>query len=379
MKYFLLLLLFIGSTSINQKFKVNTPLENLQPTVDRLVLDNEIPGINVSIITSDGKQHNFSSGYSNLSTMKLMNENDLMFSGSVGKTYASGLIFQLVESGKLALDDKVLDHLPNDLWLQRLAGIDQITIRMLLSHTSGLPRWVMKPEVWKELSDHPDKEWSYEDRLSYIFDEPSVHPPGEGWAYSDTNFILLGYVIEHIGQGYYYDILRKDILQPHALEATIGADHRKIDGLAMGYSELPETFHIPSEVVLSDGQFVFNPQMEWTGGGIVSTAIDLAKWTQVLWDSDFMSEALRKEVMQVNPNGNNVYHDVHSYGIGCFIYNLEAGTAYGHSGFMPGYNTICAYLPEKDMTIAIQINCDFATKKGTSMTQYLDEIIAGMG
>lgn len=365
------LLLFLGSCKSSKEASVT--VDTVKVVMDSFVIANELPGLNFSYITKDGQQKDYSAGVENITSKNTLLTSHSMFSGSVGKTYATGIILQLVDEGKIGLDEKIVKYLPKSTWWDRLANIDEITVRMLLSHTSGLPRWVMKPAVWSNLAENPDRVWSYKDRLEYIFDEEAVHEAGKDWAYSDTNYLILGYLIEAITGKDYYDVVQERILDRYDLKESYPSLKRDIKNLATGYSDLPESFQIPNEVV-TDGKFVFNPQFEWTGGGMASTTADLARWAHVFFTSDMVSDNLKQEMFAVEETGKNVYKEVHSYGMGCFVYNTSYGTAYGHSGFMPGYNSIMAYFPDSGLTVAMQSNCDYSSKK-KELTSYLETLI----
>lgn len=370
LKYFAFCFLILASSckSIGQN---SSSQQRIQTTLDSLVVSNGIPGINISFINDKKKQESFSSGYENISTKSKLNASHTMFSGSVGKTYVSAIIFQLIDEKRIKLDDKILDYLPKNDWLKQIPNIEDITIEMLISHTSGLPRWVMKAEVWDKLRKEPNKVWTYQDRFSYVFNDDAVHKAGEEWAYSDTNYLLLGYLIEALLEKDYYKVLEERILDPYKLNNTFPSLSRKMERLAFAYSEMPAFFQVPNEVVSTDGKYVFNPQFEWTGGGLASTTADLAKWTNIYYASSIISENQRANMIQVRETGRNVYGEIHSYGMGTFVYNTKFGNAYGHSGFMPGYNTIMAYFPELKLSCAIQINCDYASKN-LKLTEYLE-------
>lgn len=352
----------------------NSGNQEVQSVLDKLVETNEIPGINLSFIRADGRQFNVSSGFEQVDSQTQLTASHVMLSGSIGKTYVAAVIMQLVDEQQLRLDDPVVAHLPDYRWLSRVPNIERITLRMLLRHTSGLPRWVMKPAVWEVLHEQPDKVWSYEDRLAFVFDDDPVHEPGADWAYSDTNYLLLGMVIEAIQKEGYYDVLKSRILSPYQLKETIPSIRRDLPNLAMGYSKLPESFHIPEEVVASEDRYVFNPQVEWTGGGLASTTSDLAKWCKLYYAGELFSDSLRMKTREVSPVGKEVISDMHSYGMGTFVYNTKHGVAYGHSGFMPGYNSIFAYYPENELAVAVQVNCDYAARN-MSLVDYLNEIV----
>jgi D-alanyl-D-alanine carboxypeptidase len=332
-----------------------------------------LPGANLSLILSDQTSHNYSSGYANKKKQVKLTPEHVLFSGSIGKTYAVALLMQLLDQELFSLDDKFLDHFPDTPWLNRLPNMEQITIRMLLQHTSGLPEYVMQEATWDSLSTNPDKIWTYYDRMELIFDQTSVHEPGKGWAYSDTNYILLGMLIEKLSQEPYYELLSSRILIPEHLRFTYASIRRDLEGLPQGYSELPEMFRIPGRVV-KDGRYIFNPQMEWTGGGLASRTSDLARWARMYYCGTLFSEALRQEI--VSPNSQGMDLDTHlSYGMGSFIYRTDFGPAYGHTGFVPGFNSIFAYYPELDVAVAFQTNSDYATRQ-IGLIDYLDILVA---
>jgi D-alanyl-D-alanine carboxypeptidase len=351
---------------------VNTPQVDLTPVLNQLVEENEIPGINFSMITADGSHYDFTAGYADTASHDPMTADHVMFSGSIGKTYCAAIILQLVDEGELSLTDTLRDYFPDDHWMDRLANINDLTVQMILEHRTGLPRYAMLPAVWDTMATNPDKVWSYRDRLEIVFDMEAEHGPGEAWGYSDTNYLLLGMLIEVVTGNPYYDEVRARLLTPYQLDSTHPALHRDIPNLSNGYSTLPEMFRIPGEVVF-DGQYVFNPQMEWTGGGMASTAHDLAAWASVYFDSDLISDELKTQMVTECEHGYLGEDD--SYGMGAFIFRTAHGEAYGHTGFMPGFNSAFMYYPDHDLAVAMQINCDYASQK-MGMLKYLDRIVS---
>jgi len=341
--------------------------------IDQLVEENNIPGINLSIVFKDETQESFSSGFADLGNGIKLNKEHVLFSGSIGKTYAVAILMQMIDEGEISLDDKLIDYFPETDWLKLLPNIEDITIEMLLQHTTGLPRYVMMPEIWDSLEANPDKIWTYKDRLSVIFNADAVHEAGKGWAYSDTNYILLGMLIEKLSGKYYYDELRDRVISPENLNFTFAADKRNILNLPIGYSQLDSMFRMP-EITVVKGEYAFNPQMEWTGGGIASTTSDLAKWAKIYYHGELFSDSLLQKMIRPNSNAP-MDEDSLAYGMGSFIYNTKQGIAFGHSGFVPGFVSIFAYYTEQEIAVAMQINCDYATQK-MSLVNYLDRIIA---
>ena len=166
-------------------------------------------------------------------------------------------------------------------------------------------------------------------------------------------------------------MVNKKILTPFQLKQTFPSESRSIPNLSMAYSKLPDDFKIPNKVISND-QYVFNPQVEWTGGGMASTTSDLAKWAKIYFEGQLFSKNLLTKITTINRNGTKVDAG-HSYGMGSFIYHTNKGDIYGHSGFMPGYNSIFAYYPKEKIAVALQINCDYAGSK-MPLTGYIDAL-----
>jgi len=246
---------------------------------------------------------------------------------------------------------------------------------MLLQHSSGLPRYIYAQAVWDSLQANPDKVWSYYDRLVYTFSMDPVHEAGEGWSYSDTNYLLIGMLIEKITGNDYYEELKSRILIPGGLNQTHPAINRDIPDLPTAYSELDDFFRMP-EIVVVDGIYIFNPQMEWTGGGMASTTADLAKWAKLYYEHAFFSEETLQKITTPIPQGLETGPN-EAYGMGSFILETRQGKAWSHTGFIPGFNSIFAYFPEKKIAVALQSNCDYAGKE-LSLMDYVCEIMEVM-
>ena len=373
MKYYFLILCLLISSCATQK-STDTRYAHVQNTVNDLVVKNDIPGLNVSIVR-DNQVYNYSAGFADIQEQQELESTDRLLSGSIGKTYLVPLVFKLIDKDLISLDDRLIDHIPSHDWLARIPNIEDISIRQLLSHTSGLPRWVMSEDVWTEAANQPNKVWSYEDRMSYIFDMDPVHVAGESWAYSDTNYLFLGMLVEELYGESYYRVLNHEVLLPNGLKNTVPSDKRLIDKLANGYSDLPDSFKIPKKVLTSAG-YAFNPQLEWTGGGLASTTEDLVKWCHEYYTGSSMSEEHKKMMTTVEPTGKECF-GIHSYGMGSFVYQTDIGQAFGHSGFMPGYNSIMVYYPKFETSIAVQANCDYATKK-MSLVEYTERVMVAI-
>jgi D-alanyl-D-alanine carboxypeptidase len=110
-----------------------------------------------------------------------------------------------------------MSFLKDTAWFQDIPNADGITVKMLLNHTAGIPEYVYHKELWEALKENPDKEWSVPERLSFIINEPPSNPPGEGWAYADSHYLILGLIIENVTGHPYYEVLDEMILCPCTL------------------------------------------------------------------------------------------------------------------------------------------------------------------
>jgi D-alanyl-D-alanine carboxypeptidase len=341
----------------------------LQAKFEELHKGGSFPGGTAGIALPDGTLLGLAVGVSDRTTGAPMKPTDRLLLGSVGKTYASAVALQLVHEGKIGLDDPISKWFGKELWFPRLPNASKVTVRHLMTHTSGLVRYELNPKFTTDLTANPDKVWTGEDRLAYLFDATPPFAPGEGWEYSDTNYIVLGMIIERAGGASYYDQLRARILGPFGLRDTIPADSRTVPGLVQGYAGERNPFG-GSDEMIKDGRFAVNPQFEWTGGGLAVTAQDLAKWAKLLYEGKVLDASMMKQLIDGVPAKLGPET---KYGLGVIIRPTAHGTTYGHSGFMPGYQTEVMYFPELKTAIAVQVNSSAPRSTGRSLRTFVTE------
>jgi D-alanyl-D-alanine carboxypeptidase len=327
--------------------------QKLQSILDSLRTAGNYPGLSLAYVLKNDEPVAIYSGLADKEKPMYMHSSSMMMQGSVGKTYVAAIALQLIKEGKFSLDDKVSKWLADRNWYSRIPNADDITVRMIMNHTSGVMRYEFKEAFTRDLSNQPDKEWTPEELLKYVLDEKASFPAGQGWEYSDTNYILLGLIMEKVSGKKYYDLLRERILSHYKLKYTKPSDKRKLDGLIQGYAGAKNEFGSKDRVIEQDGKFLINPQFEWTGGGIYSTTADLAKWGKLLYSGKVLDESSMKLMLEGVPA--KLGRDT-KYGLGVIIRPTALGTAFGHSGFFPGYLTEVLYFPEKDLCVAIQSN-----------------------
>lgn len=349
-------------------------LAALQEHLDSLAAIPGIPGLTLGIVWPDGSSSGLAAGVSDTARASPLRPHHLMLMGSVGKTYFGAVALQLVAEGRLDLDAPVARYLGDDAWLDRMANGRRITLRQLLGHTSGLVRYELSPRFLADLRANPMGTFTVEDRLSYLFDQEAPFEPGEGWEYSDTNYIIVAHLIERVTGRAAYDEIGRRFLEPLGLRATVPSDRPEIVGLAQGYAGRGNPFG-PFDAMVRDGALVLNPQFEWGGGGFASTARDLARWTHhVQTGRAFPALMEDYRAGRPAPLGPSA-----TYGLGVIMMQLPGvGRAWGHSGMMPGYRTEAYHLPDWGFTLALQVNTSDPAALETSPLRMLAELAAGV-
>lgn len=286
--------------------------------------------------------------------------------GSVGKTFVAATVLSLVAEGRIGLDQPISRWLGDSEWFPGLPNGDEISVRMLLSHTSGLPDHVGLPAFAESASARwaADANFAFtpEELVGFILDRGPLFEPGAGYAYSDANYILLGLVIERVTGRGFYDVLAERFLEPLELGNTTPATSRRISGLATGHNPRG-LFGLP-EVMVRDGALAVSPANEWTGGGLVSTAPDLARWMEALamGRTEIGAEGYRlmREGAPADSEG--------AYGLGLSLGRGGGEPVEGHDGYFPGYRSRVAWFPERNLAVAVLSNLDTVDPGGLVLT-----------
>ena len=349
----------------------------LKGRLDSLHAAGRFPGATLGIALPDGRTLALAVGWSDTARKEPMRPTHRMLQGSVGKTYFAALALQLVRAGRLNLDDKLEKYLGQERWWKaadgrvRLPNGADVTLRQLMTHTSGVVRYEFKEEFQRDLTADPYRVWQPIDRLNYVLDTQPPFAAGAGWEYSDTNYILLGMVIEKILGRPAYDEIRTRLLEPNGLRNTIASDRRELPGVSQGYAGPRNPFG-GADAMIADGKFTVNPQLEWAGGGFASTSEDLARWAAITFSGRaFGEDLLRQAVQGVEARGLGRGG---RYGLGVIVLDTPIGPSYGHSGFFPGYLTEVRYYPQHRFAAALQFNTSVGSAIGRNPGVVLQEL-----
>jgi D-alanyl-D-alanine carboxypeptidase len=342
----LFLFLFIGFWGISVSQDKTDQLQLvLQQKIDSVRQAIDIPAMAFSCVLPSGKLISVASG---------MKPDQRMLAGSTGKTFFASVALQLVKEKKLLLDEKVATYLGKETWYSKVQNAETITIRQLMNHTAGIEEYYELGDFMQRLRNEPDKTWTPVECIGYTFERPPLFAAGTDWSYADTNYLILGLVIEKILKDDAYKVIQRNFITPNTLKNTEASVKRKLDNQVIGISGPKSPFGISGPVIIN-GQMIINPQMEWAGGGFISNTPDLARWARIYYDANFLTEAIRTEMRTGVPakTGKN-----HAYGLGMQIRPSTLGTSYGHGGWFPGYLTEMDFFPDKNLAVAIQLSTD---------------------
>lgn len=343
----------------------------IQKYIDAWHKDGKFPGATVGVGLAYGTSFGLATGHSDINAKTPMKPTDRMLAGSTGKTFAAAVALQLVHEGRLGLDDRIERYLGKEPWFSRLPNRNAINVRQLMNHTSGLVRYEFKDTFTKDLTAQPGKTWRPEELLAYLFDEKAPFEAGKGWDYSDTNYIVLGMIIEKITGKKFFDEAKRRLLKPLKLRDTIPQDGPRLKKVVQGYAGPNNPFG-GSDEMIRNGTFVVNPQFEWTGGGFATTSEDLARWAKMMYEGKAYDPSLIPAVL--DGVAAPMLGRETRYGLGVIIRPTRIGVTYGHSGFFPGYMTDMMYFPDRKVAIAVQVNTSVPQNLGKPLGRVIVEL-----
>lgn len=336
-----------------------------QARLEELRTERGFSGVCAAFVLADGTTGAVAVGV-DAAGVALTKQSKLM-SGSIGKTYCAAIALQLVAEKKLELDGKVRSVLGAREWYGRLPNGEEVTLRQLLNHTSGIREHVWKPEFEAAVKKAGDRAMGPEECLGYALGEAALAPAGAKWSYADTNYVVVGLCIEQVTGKPYCTVLRERLLGPRKLDETVANDRRDLPGLACGLAGAVGFWRGPTVV---DGRYFTNPAFEYCGGGVSSTTRDLARWIAMLFGGDVIPAELREAQLAGVPAGGGVPG---AYGLGCFVSPSPHGRAFGHSGVMPGFLSYALWYEDLRAAVAVQFPTDDGRKTG-NLKRVVDEL-----
>jgi CubicO group peptidase (beta-lactamase class C family) len=350
--------------------------DRIQAYLDEWRAASSFQGASVGVVLADGTAFGVVTGVADRAVGTPLKVDDLFLAGSTGKTFFAAVALQLIEQGRLELDAPISKYLGTRPWFSRLPNAKDVTVRHLMTHTSGIVRYEMDSKFTAALRAQPDRAWSPEEEVAFQLDATPPFPAGKGWEYSDTNYVVLGMIVEGITGTRLYDEIARRFLKPLALARVVPSTGRRIPGLVPGYAGPRDPLGLPDEMMVK-GELVINPQFEWAGGGFATSPLDLARWGRELYAGRALSPQARRIMLDAAVPAR--LGPETKYGLGVIVRSATpVGTTWGHSGFFPGYQTELLYVPDLGVSLAVQVNTSAPRSTGgRSLARVLYDI-AGM-
>jgi CubicO group peptidase (beta-lactamase class C family) len=275
-------------------------------------------------------------GMANLELNVPMNPDMVFRIGSMTKQFTAIAILQLMEQGKLDLQDNITKFIPD-----YPTGGQRITIENLLTHTSGIKSYTSDPEFTSYMRN--DKKPA--EVINLFKDKPLEFVPGTQWSYSNSGYFLLGYIIEKVSGRTYAQYLDDNFFKPLGMTSSFfGSDSRIIMNRASGYQKGDNGILNASIISMT---------IPYSAGSILSTVEDLYKWNQALHSY----RLVKKETLS---NAFTEYHLADGkgtgYGYGWFLRKLQGSPTIEHGGGINGFLTSGVYLPDEDVFVAVLSN-----------------------
>lgn len=324
--------------------------ESLGELLDNARVEMRLPGVRAAARSPDGSIVRAAAGLADKKAGKPLDNEIGMPGGSTGKTFVAALVMLLVEDGVLSLDDSAKQWLDGVTWFDKLPNADDMLVRHLLSHSSGLGDYPAKARFILAMTGrvirHGSAYFEPEELIGFAGSKP-LFPAGEGYAYTDVGYLVLGRVIEAATGRDYFDLLRERILVPQGLSQVRPQEQSVLPDICPGYQGGVSNLK-------KDGRMKLDPRSEWTGGGLVTNPTMLVRFFSALAEGRVVQPGSLSQMLESgwrDPEGRG-YH----YGLGLFV--DDAGNGFGHGGVWAGYRTHVAHFVSTGITVAVQTNRD---------------------
>ncbi|WP_258319105.1 serine hydrolase domain-containing protein [Streptomyces griseorubiginosus] len=310
----------------------------LDKAIEKVRRQAGIPGVVAGLWMPGEGSYVRATGVADKATGAPMRTDMFVRIGSETKTFTVTALLELVDDGRIGLDDPISDY------VHGVPDGNRITLRHLAEMRSGLFPYTDDADFQHDLLSDPKRSFTPRQVLAYGFKHRNTFAPGTRFQYSNTNLVLLGLVVERVSGRTLADFLERRVLRPARLPDTL----------------LPGTFDFPrphphgytnqtlsGEVADSTN---WNPSWAWAAGAMISDLNDLHRWAKTVATGTLLRPRTQAERLKMLPTG----HPGLRYGLGIF----ESGGWIGHNGSIPGYETVTVYLPSREATLVLMINTD---------------------
>ena len=346
----------------------------LEASVRAIVEKSTVPSAIVIVRSGRYGDVTFTSGATGLGGSVPVSTTDHARFGSITKSMTATIILQLVQEGLLTLDDPVSKFVPG------VPDGDNITVAQLLEMRSGLYSYTNDPTFVRESDADLTRPWTPDELLDLAFAHPAEFPPGSNFQYSNTNYILLGKIMEILTGQTVQELFQHRLFTPSACAKqpcpgpkTPPRQHLSCTGITTAASTsrclTSEQARAAAGSLLPVDQSILNPSWAWTAGSVISTADDMLIWARALVDGALLDPAMQQvrldSIQSLGPDFPAA-EGKYWYGFG-----IDRRVTYdGHGGQINGYNTAVARDPATDTDVVVLTTLTLAPD-GTSVANAL--------
>jgi D-alanyl-D-alanine carboxypeptidase len=313
-----------------------------------------VPGIMLSVYSPEDGEWLGASGMADIAGKVKLKPCNITRTGSTVKTFTSVTILMLAEEGRLSLDDKIEKYLPGDI-MDKLSNARQSTIRQLLNHSSGIYNYIRSLKFQTASVNDLTRVWHPFDLLEYAYNKPANFECGQDVDYSNTNYVLLGMIIEKITGEPFYQAFKTKIFEPLHLESTqFAAEDPVPENIIRGYIDFYSKLQLMESTNYSGWDYYT------ADGGLISNVHDLSVFMRALFNGELISEKSLQEMLtwQIPKNPDPAFYPM-SYGLGIFKIETSYGNAYHHSGDAIGYFATMIYFEDSKTTLVWAANGNY--------------------
>jgi D-alanyl-D-alanine carboxypeptidase len=327
----------------------------LQKALGSIRTSGAYPGISAAVVFPDGSLWAGQSGSATLSPQAPVTADTLFSIGSISKTFVAALAGRLAARGTISLDDPLAKYVPT------FHDAVSITLRQLLNHTSGVQDIFEIKTFSDAILANRTRAWTTEEVLAKVGSARYAFAPGKGYRYSNTDYVLLGAAIEQATGQPIAALIRSEFLEPLGLTHTFLQTEEEAPGAkAHGYWT-PAS----APVDQSAGTMLpFTAEATAAGpaGAYVSTATDLARWGDALYNGNVLDQATLAAMTDISQTqGFKAPFTPHwIYGLGLEETTIAGQTAWGHRGHLDGFWSAMWYLPASHATVVVIANAEWA-------------------
>ena len=326
-------------------------------------------GISAAVVLPDGE---IWKGTEHIQGSSPITPDQIFWVASITKMFTAALTLQLVDEGKLGLDDSLYKFLPTYPYVD-----STITIYQLLTHTSGVFDFPNNPHYSEIINEDPNNIWTPEEIVTRLFDTP-YFDPGEGWRYSSGGYVLLGMVIEKVTGNKVSEEFRHRFYEPFGLHSTFFDGQDPITANFANFWADSNNDGIEEEIPVLSTQRLSMTTAAYSAGALFSTAEDIAKWTDDLFGKKLvLSQEMLDYMLDFYTNLPPDFGWL-GYGMGAAVFRtsmVDGVYAYGHGGWGAYEISATAYLPAYNASVTILLNSQNWTLWEKSMNALCKVII----